>query len=1735
MYFNYRENQEKLLIKQIKTFLKLVVIIFFLRTENVEAADIKLPFTDVKENWAYTSILECYQNGWIKGTTPTTFSPKDNITRAQFVTILGRYANADVEDYTTSKFEDINFSSWGYAPYVAWAEEKGVAHGINDKQFNPTGNVTRAQLAVFFHNYVKYLGVELKEVKPNIEFSDYKTIPTYARESVMNLAKAGVVSGSKGKFDPNTDCSREMCASFLVKFNKALSEATYPPDEPKIEEIFSNSAGNVILTWGKIEDAMGYRIYRKENKGTKWEIIESYYKNSTTYVDETVEAGKRYMYCIRSYNYTENKNRLWSTYGNYVKEIVVENAIYVNPESPTFDNIWENSSYYNEFTKNYYMIKSYLDELEKQGGGTLILEAGIYNIPYTLCIPSNVALRLSDGVVINKTEEVGNSPAKSSKVLFSFVDGKASSVNNSAKAYEGVKNSVISGEGTAIINSSLAGNTMFLLGHNSNISLSNLRVNVNDASSYAIKIYGSEKISINNCIIQSTASAMSGILLEPAGGSNISKPAKWCALDNTNNREISIKGCQVIGTTYGIFNKYYIGEDYQQELSIKENRFENIAQEAIRGFNWSNSIIENNIFYNISGGANNSGYSSVHLFASQNPVIKDNSFDKVNYTITIAYNYSDNTNSNVSQAAIDEMLNTNQIGELYKYYISITQYGKESQLYYFPDDTQIFYITETSTPYRNRYTDFAEEERFYFNLRAAFDQIEINGRGTVVVQTGDYKLSGVIYIPSNSNLIFEDGVNVKKSDDLYVMFAFANRQDILNGTTYSEYNGVHDIRITASDGAQVELDNNYQVGNVFEIGHVRNLTISDLKMKNMHGDYHFIELDASDNVTINNCTFEGTTDTGVTKEAINLDVPDPNTGGFGGVYSSQDKTANKNIFIQNNIFDNIPVAIGTHMYTEKAAHTNVNILNNTIKNCFYHGISVMNWDSPIIKGNEFENIGKMQNGENNITDTGTALKIRGIKNPTITKNIITNAMIFARISIANYTFVDNENLLKYEWIYNDISEQNKSDLLDNTYNNVTYPLIYYRNTSDGAYETWYKTDYSAKEFTITPDSTPYLGQYMDYDTYNEDTRLYYTIKSYLEHFEKIGEGILTFSKGNYSISNTLYVPSNTKIVLEENAIIQNRTKNGMIFVVRNPGDELSSVEDYKSASNVAITGKGVIDTLGDTTCQPIFLAKNDTVTISGITFTGNCGNYIRVFSSKNIVIENCTFIGDGSTNAIYINNSYNDAVCKNVEIRNSKFEGNQYSIITNSKKGYYHEHISVVNNQFEGGFKDFINGTQWKNSVISKNTFKNNSNNDYYGFRLTGIIELIVSENTFENMVRCGTILFDSNYGENILNDELKEIMKTQNNYGENVKYPCVFFRKDSNSSTEYLYDVNHIGTNFTITKDSEPFMGVYKTYDTYNEHTKDYYVLKSYMELSAQIADTCTITLEEGIYNISNTIYIPSNTILEIKSNAVVRKSDITGTEELSPSKTLFILAEDSASYNAIKDDPEYSGASNISIVGGGTIDCGGNSCHVVTMPRNVDVFIDEINFVGLNTKEFYIRIWSSKDVVLQNCTMTGNDALNGYGVSISSYYEDSPCNNIDIKDTIFTKLDYSIYGSNLSGNIYQKNIDIENCTFKDNMSYSIYGTGWENCTIKGNRFNNIQKDINYTINLYGIINPTITENTFLGVKQGVLMSVKDKWTSNIVSESCKNIIMQTNNFGEEILIPVIYRQDINSGAIKW
>lgn len=110
------------------------------------------PFSDVDPNGPDgKAVAWMTEVGLTKGTSATTFSPTQRVTRAEMVTFLWRMAGKPKAGQA-SAFIDVPPSSF-FAGSSAWAAEAGITKGITPTRFAPDLTLTRAEVVTFLYRF----------------------------------------------------------------------------------------------------------------------------------------------------------------------------------------------------------------------------------------------------------------------------------------------------------------------------------------------------------------------------------------------------------------------------------------------------------------------------------------------------------------------------------------------------------------------------------------------------------------------------------------------------------------------------------------------------------------------------------------------------------------------------------------------------------------------------------------------------------------------------------------------------------------------------------------------------------------------------------------------------------------------------------------------------------------------------------------------------------------------------------------------------------------------------------------------------------------------------------------------------------------------------------------------------------------------------------------------------------------------------------------------------------------------------------------------------------------------------------------------------------------------------------------------------------------------------------------------------------------------------------------------
>ncbi len=145
-------------------------------------------FSDIENHWAKSEIESWIEKGLIEGYSDGTFRPDNNITRAEFMTLINRAFGYIKED--TVGFSDVSSDDWFYSE-VAKAKAAGYISGYPDGTMKPNNPISRQEVASII---VRMLGLE-ENTKAAENFVDYGKIPAWSRGYVGAVSVVNIMKG----------------------------------------------------------------------------------------------------------------------------------------------------------------------------------------------------------------------------------------------------------------------------------------------------------------------------------------------------------------------------------------------------------------------------------------------------------------------------------------------------------------------------------------------------------------------------------------------------------------------------------------------------------------------------------------------------------------------------------------------------------------------------------------------------------------------------------------------------------------------------------------------------------------------------------------------------------------------------------------------------------------------------------------------------------------------------------------------------------------------------------------------------------------------------------------------------------------------------------------------------------------------------------------------------------------------------------------------------------------------------------------------------------------------------------------------------------------------------------------------------------------------------------------------------------------------------------------------------
>ena len=188
----------------------------------VDASQIYVNFT--VNDWSKAGIDFVTSNSLMLGSDNGEFMQDDAMTRAMCVTLLWRIAGRP-KAQTDHGFTDIDPTQTWYHEAVRWAAENNIVNGTTETTFTPEDFITREQIATILYRYVTtFLGIDTSGSRADITvFADCSSISDYALDALSwanaeGLFRGITLSPEVTILDPLSYTTREQVAVLFTRF-----------------------------------------------------------------------------------------------------------------------------------------------------------------------------------------------------------------------------------------------------------------------------------------------------------------------------------------------------------------------------------------------------------------------------------------------------------------------------------------------------------------------------------------------------------------------------------------------------------------------------------------------------------------------------------------------------------------------------------------------------------------------------------------------------------------------------------------------------------------------------------------------------------------------------------------------------------------------------------------------------------------------------------------------------------------------------------------------------------------------------------------------------------------------------------------------------------------------------------------------------------------------------------------------------------------------------------------------------------------------------------------------------------------------------------------------------------------------------------------------------------------------------------------------------------------------------
>lgn len=166
-------------------------------------------FADMPNGWSRDAVASAVENGLLRGNDGK-LNPTGLLTRAQLATVIVRAFGATAEA-DLSGFTDVKADGWYYSA-LAKAKGMGVMNGTSSTTMSPDRPISRQEVFVILARALKLADGKVETLNA---YKDAESVGAWAVGGTAAMVSAGYVSGSNGYLLPTDNITREQFAQII--------------------------------------------------------------------------------------------------------------------------------------------------------------------------------------------------------------------------------------------------------------------------------------------------------------------------------------------------------------------------------------------------------------------------------------------------------------------------------------------------------------------------------------------------------------------------------------------------------------------------------------------------------------------------------------------------------------------------------------------------------------------------------------------------------------------------------------------------------------------------------------------------------------------------------------------------------------------------------------------------------------------------------------------------------------------------------------------------------------------------------------------------------------------------------------------------------------------------------------------------------------------------------------------------------------------------------------------------------------------------------------------------------------------------------------------------------------------------------------------------------------------------------------------------------------------------------